>query len=307
MKIDPVLAGTVAAVVDEGTLDAAARRLRITPSAVSQRVKTLEQQLGRVLLVRAKPARATEAGEAVLRFARRYALLEHDALAEFGLRPGGARTRLPLAVNADSLATWFLAPLARLAERHPVDFDLHRADQDDTTDLLESGAVMAAVTSRAAPVPGCTVTPLAVLRYRAVASPAYLARWLPEGPVAGALAEAPCVDFDRHDRLQESWLRAVGAAPEEAPRHYVPTAHDFARAVELGLGWAMLPVPQAAPLLAAGTVVPLGGPDVPVPLHWQQWKVHSPLLAALTAEVTEEAARVLGPAPGARDREGPAR
>ncbi|HEY1104963.1 MAG TPA: LysR family transcriptional regulator, partial [Agromyces sp.] len=133
MQIPLDLARTLAAVIDEGTFDAAARRLRLTPSAVSQRVKTLEQQLGRVLVVRSKPARVTEAGAAVVRLARQLALLEHDALAEFGLdteRGGAYRpVPIPLAVNADSLATWFLPALARVAAEHPVVFDLHRDDQ----------------------------------------------------------------------------------------------------------------------------------------------------------------------------------
>ncbi len=89
MQVDPESARTVAAVLDEGSFDAAARRLLLTPSAVSQRIKTLEQQLGRILLVRSKPVRATEAGEAVARFGRQIALLERDAIAGFGLAGEG--------------------------------------------------------------------------------------------------------------------------------------------------------------------------------------------------------------------------
>lgn len=51
---------TFAAVLREGTLDAAARSLNITPSAVSQRLKALEQASGRVLLQRSNPVQATE-------------------------------------------------------------------------------------------------------------------------------------------------------------------------------------------------------------------------------------------------------
>ena len=79
------LARTLVAVVDAGTLDAAAQRLRITPSAVSQRLKALEQQLGRVLLVRSKPVAVTDAGASVVRLARQLALLEHDVLAELAI------------------------------------------------------------------------------------------------------------------------------------------------------------------------------------------------------------------------------
>ncbi|MGA7149383.1 MAG: LysR family transcriptional regulator, partial [Microbacterium sp.] len=93
MRIPFELAETLAVVVDDGTLDAAAQRLHITPSAVSQRIKTLEELLGRVVLVRSKPVRPTDAGSAVIRLARQAALLEHDTLAELGADPdGGART-----------------------------------------------------------------------------------------------------------------------------------------------------------------------------------------------------------------------
>ncbi|HZW41434.1 MAG TPA: LysR family transcriptional regulator ArgP [Agromyces sp.] len=302
MEIPLDLARTLAAVVDEGTFEAAARRLRITPSAVSQRVKALEQQLGRVLVVRSKPTRATEAGAPIVRLARQLALLEHDALAEFGLDEASVRPiSVPLAVNADSLATWFLPALARVAERHPVTFDLHRDDQDFTAGLLESGTVMGAVTSQATPVAGCLVRPLGVMRYEAVATPAFAARWGVEVAAGGradaaALASAPLVDFDRRDDLQREYLAASGIDPETPPRHYVPASHDFATAIKLGLGWGMLPGFQSRDELATGDLVRLGGAPIDVPLHWQQWNLRSPLLDAIAEELAAEAGRSLLPA-----------
>lgn len=288
VKIDPELAATVAAVADEGTLDAASRRLSITPSAVSQRLKTLEQQLGRVLVVRTRPATLTEAGEAVVRLARQIALLEHDALAGLGMDEGGARTSIPLAVNADSMSTWFLPPLARLSAAHGIDFDLHRDDQNFTARLLESGAVMAAVTSEGTPVAGCSVSPLGVIEYRAMATPQFAARWFAGGVDRDALLQAPFVDFDRRDALQHEWLEAWGVSHLGVPRHYVPASHDYALAVQYGLGWGMLPTMQATP-----DVVPLGGPTLRVQLFWQQWNLRSALLDTIASEVAAEANRVL--------------
>ena len=295
MEIPLDLARTLAAVIDEGTFDAAARRLHITPSAVSQRVKSLEHQLGRVLIVRSKPARPTDAGAAIVRLARQLALLEHDALAGFGLgeRDDESDARpvsVPLAVNADSLATWFLAALARVAQRHPVVFDLHRDDQDFTAGLLESGTVMGAVTSQAAPVAGCLVRPLGVMRYEAVATPGFVERWGVVGArVADALATAPVVDFDRRDDLQREYLDLRGVDADRPPRHYVPASNDFATAIKLGLGWGLLPVFQSADALDAGALVRLGGPPIDVPLYWQQWNLRSPLLDAIADSVIAEA------------------
>ncbi|GAA5206887.1 LysR family transcriptional regulator ArgP [Microbacterium kyungheense] len=296
LRIPFELAETLAVAVDEGTLDAAARRLHVTPSAVSQRIKTLEEHLGRLLLVRSKPVRATKDGAAVIRLARQLALLEHDALAELGAGADDETvlTSVPLAVNADSLATWFLPPLARLAVRHPVVFDLHRDDQDFTAGLLESGTVMGAVTSRAAPVAGCRSSVLGAMRYEAVATPGYVERWL-GGDRARALGHAPLVDFDRRDDLQNEWLTRQGIDPARPPRHYVPASSDFATAVRLGLGWAMLPRFQSQDALQRGELVLLGGPASDVVLHWQQWNLRSPLLDAIAEEIVAEGRRVLAP------------
>jgi LysR family transcriptional regulator (chromosome initiation inhibitor) len=306
MQLSAEFARTLAVVLDEGSLDAAARRLHVTPSAVSQRIKALEEQVGRVLLVRSKPVRPTEAAHAVVRYARQLALLEHDALRELGA--GDPRVTIPLAVNADSLATWFLAPLARLTADHPVLFDLHRDDQDFTASLLEAGTVMGAVTSRAEPVAGCRVVALGTMRYEAVATPGFVARWLSGSMTARVgnpgtrtgriaadphdLAGAPRVDFDRRDDLQRQWLERVGVG-DETPRHYVPASHDFATAIRLGLGWGLLPGFQSESALAAGELVPLGGPAIDVPLYWQQWNLRSALLDAVADEVVRHGRSVL--------------
>lgn len=287
MSLPLDLVRTLAVVVDEGTLDAAARRLHVTPSAVSQRVRALEERVGRVLLARTKPVRPTPAGDALMRLARQLDHLEQDALAQLGADSGAAV--LPLAVNADSLATWFLAPLARVAQRTSVVFELHRDDQDFTAELLESGIVMGAVTSRERPVAGCRVVPLGMLRYEAVASASFAERWFAAGVDAAALAQAPAVDFDRRDDLQSRWLAALGVAVGP-PRHLVPASHDFATAIRLGLGWGLLPRQQSADALQSGELVPLGGPRVDVPLFWQQWNLTSPLLDSVADELVAEAA-----------------
>ncbi|MDQ1124674.1 LysR family transcriptional regulator ArgP [Microbacterium trichothecenolyticum] len=292
MSIPLDLARTLAVVVEEGTLEAAARRLHVTPSAVSQRVRALEDQLGRVVLVRSKPVRTTEAGDAVVRLARQLALLEHDALAAIG-GEGGVVASVPLAVNADSLGTWFLPPLARVAARRPVVFDLHRDDQDFTAGLLETGTVMAAVTSRQTPVAGCRVRRLGVLRYEAVATTPFVARWFAEGVDADALSRAPVVDFDRRDDLQTQWLARRGVPAGAPPRHRVPASQDFATAVELGLGWGLLPRFPSASGLAAGSLVRLGDDPLDVPLFWQQWNLTSALLDDVADEVVAEGRRVL--------------
>ncbi|MFF1302059.1 LysR family transcriptional regulator ArgP [Streptomyces sp. NPDC058307] len=288
---------TLLAVVDEGTFDAAAAALHVTPSAVSQRVKALEQRTGRVLLVRTKPVRPTESGEVVVRFARQLARLERDALAELGMPGEGEVTRVSVAVNADSLATWFLGALARVPERDRLCFELRREDETRTAELLREGLAMAAVTSSPEAVAGCSVRALGRMRYLAAAGPEFVERCLGgssrEG-LANRLADAPVVTFDRSDDIQDGFLRELGRGGASRIRHAVPTSEGFVESVALGLGWGMVPEVQADPLLRTGRLVSLA-PDRPVdvPLYWQQWKLDSPALAALADAVTATASETL--------------
>ncbi|WP_018546043.1 LysR family transcriptional regulator ArgP [Streptomyces sp. LaPpAH-108] len=281
---------TLLAVVDEGTFDAAAATLHVTPSAVSQRVKALEQRTGRVLLQRTKPVRPTESGAVLVRYARQLARLERDTRRELGLSGAGEPARVSVAVNADSLATWFFGALTRVSG---LCFELHREDEGHTAALLREGLVMAAVTTAPDPVPGCSVRPLGRLRYLPAAAPKFAAR-LPEGPLAEALTEVPVVTFDLKDRLQDGFVRSLGGTGAGPLRHRIPTSEGFLQAVVAGLGWGLIPEPQALPLLADGRLVPLA-PDawVDVTLYWQQWKLDSPALAAMADAVSETAAGAL--------------
>lgn len=283
---------TLLAAVDEGTFEAAARTLHVTPSAVSQRVKALEQRTGRILLVRSKPMRLTESGSVVVRFARQLALLERDAAAELGL-DGGESQLVSIAVNADSLATWFLAGLELVIAGPPIRFELHREDQDHTEQLLRQGVVMAAVTTSPHPVQGCAVRPLGRMRYRAVATPRFVELWLPDGPSDVALARAPMVVFNHKDEMQDRFLRSFAPRVGGGPRHYVPASDAFLEAVEAGLGWGMIPDIQAATRGSRPLVEIAPGHPIDVPLYWQHWKLGSPALAAVGDAVAETAARLL--------------
>ncbi|MFJ3384917.1 MULTISPECIES: LysR family transcriptional regulator ArgP [unclassified Curtobacterium] len=294
---------TILAAVDLGTFDAAARALSITPSAVSQRIKAMEQLVGRVLLQRTAPIVPTPAGAVVLRHARQVRLLDDETARALGDGVDAAASipSIPLAVNADSLGTWFLDALALVRADTEVVFDLHREDQDRTAELLRSGTVMAAVTAESDPVQGCSSVPLGIDRYRAVASPAFVARYLDgadtERRMLQRLDRVPLVDYDHDDDLQQGFLRRVVGHAPRGPRHFVPTSADFARAVSLGFGWGLLPEAQCLGALERGTLVELTpGRRADVALWWQRWNLASPLLERVTDAVRTTAAERLHPA-----------
>lgn len=304
MRIDSRQLAALAAVLHEGSFEAAARTLHVTPSAVSQRIKALEERLGRVLIRRGSPCTATEAGQALQRHAQQLALLEAQALAPFGLdavvpRGRGSSAAPPLlplavAVNADSLATWFVPALAEVAGAHGVRFDLVVDDQDHSHELLREGRVMAAVTADPHPVQGCRAEPLGALRYLAVASPSFVARHFPSGPTHAALAVAPITVFDRKDQLQARFLRRLSHRVLAPPEHRIPSTHGFIHAALHGLGWGVHPQMLVASLVERGDLVEIApGHRLDVPLHWQSWRLDAPVLAALGAAVRAAARAAL--------------
>ncbi|MGV0577652.1 LysR family transcriptional regulator ArgP [Mycolicibacterium elephantis] len=285
VRIDGQQLAAFAAVIEHGSFDAAAARLHVTPSAVSQRIKALEQRVGQVLVVREKPCVATPAGVPLLRLAAQTALLEAEALGEMAGGTGGA-PRIAMAVNADSMATWFSAVFDALDD---VLFDIRIEDQDHSARLLREGVVMGAVTTERTPVSGCRVQPLGVMRYVPVASPAYRDRYLPDGFTAAAAAQAPSLAWNRDDALQDMLVRRVFRRDIIRPQHYVPTAEGFGAAVLAGLGWGMFPEALAQPHLDDGSFVRITKAHLDVPLFWQCWKLDSPIVARITEAVTAAA------------------
>ncbi|WP_372397230.1 LysR family transcriptional regulator ArgP [Azospirillum sp. HJ39] len=297
--LDYPLLAALAAVIRTGSFERAALQLHVTPSAVSQRVKLLEERLGSVLVVRGQPCTGTAAGQRLCQHVEQVALLESELRGALpGLAPADGPTTLRIAVNADSLATWFIAAMADVSG---CLFDLVLDDQDHSAEWLRKGEVLAAVTASAAPVPGCNSHPLGALRYRATTSPDYMRRHFANGVTAAALAGAPCLTFNRKDRLQVQWLRlALGdMAPGDVPApptHWLPSTHAFVDGALAGMGWGMNPEPLVADHLAAGRLVELvPGRPLDVPLHWQQSRIASTTLADLSRAVLRAGRRALHP------------
>lgn len=290
--IEAPLLAALAAVLRSGSFDAAAAALNLTPSAVSQRIKALEERMGTVLVIRSQPCQATPAGQRLARHADDILLLEQSLARDLGTGQG-TRPTLRIAVNADSLATWLLPALTALPEAL---FDLVIDDQDHSAALLRRGEVMAAVTAAAEPVQGCDCHRLGALRYIATASPAFRDRWFAAGVTASALAEAPALIFNAKDRLQSDWARALTGRRLALPCHVIGSSRAFVAAALLGLGWGLNPEPLVRRALAEGRLVALA-PEAPldVPLYWQISRLTGAALKPLTQALRAAARQNLWP------------
>lgn len=294
---DYKLLEALAAVIEEGGFERAARRLSLTQSAVSQRIRQLEETAGQPVLTRTQPPTPTAAGRKLLRHVRRVGLLEAELAREDGDTASGAgpwRT-LAVAVNADTLATWFTAAVLPLLLAERLALDIRVDDQERTHEFLRAGEVAGCVSTRPTPMQGCRAILLGVMRYHCCAAPAFAARWFPQGLATGPASLAPAVVFNRQDTVHDRFLEGLlGQSPQDAPRHHVPNSERFVDFVTGGAGYGLIPHLQAAEPLARGALVDLAPlAPMPVPLYWHCWNIPSPLLARLTRALREAGRRVL--------------
>ena len=286
--LDYAALAALAEIIRRGSFEAAAAALGVTPSAISQRIKGLEERMGEVLIHRGPPARGTPTGLRLMQHLDQVRLLEQA----LGAGPGAAPATLRIAVNADSLATWFPPVMAAL----DVIYDLVVDDQDHARDWLRKAEVSAAISSDPDPVPGCDAYPLGHMRYHALATPGFIARHFPHGVTKSALRQTPAVIFNTKDAAQNRWAETLTGAKLQLGGHQVPASEAFARVVELGLGWGMIPDSMAAPAIRDGRLAHLA-PDLPldIALYWHVQRAIRPAIAPLTTAIRTRAAAELRP------------
>jgi len=285
---DYALLDALASVVRNGSFDRAAREIGVTPSAISQRVKLLEDRLGVSLVVRGQPCTATAAGKRLCRHVEEIGLMEHSLRADLGaVIPAGRTPTIRIAVNADSLATWFIPGLAGT---EGFLFDLVIDDESNTADWLRRGEVSAAVSTAPGPVQGCGSRALGAQTYIATASPAFMRRWFPGGVDEAALREAPSITFNPSDELQDRWLVETFGRTISRPSHWIPSSYGFVDAALEGLGWGMNPASLVEPHLSAGRLVALlPGRPLRVPLFWHWSRAVENALKDVTASIVRTA------------------
>lgn len=302
---DPDALECLAAIIEEGGFERAAQRLSITQSAVSQRLRALEAQVGTVLIVRSRPLKPTQAGQLMLKHAKMMRLLRADLerdlreLAPSSTGGGREEERISVAINADSIATWALPALNPLAQGG-LPIEIIADDQEFTHEWLREGQVLGCVTSLGQALRGCRMEPLGTMDYVAVASAAYTAEHCPKGLNAHNFHRMPFVAFNRKDHLQHEFVaRAFGLSRVMLKQLFVPSSEGQIRAVRAGWGASVVPELGVRDLIASGELVNLAPRHrLGVALYWHCWNLSSDVLEALTTALREAAGRSLQPVKG---------
>lgn len=294
---DPNALECLAAIMEEGGFERAAVRLSITQSAVSQRLRSLEVQVGTVLIVRSRPLKATSAGRFLLKHALQMRLLRADLERDLkDLSPGllGAgqeEERISIAINADSIATWALPALSELAKQG-VGLEIITDDQDFTIEWLREGRVLGCVTTLKQALRSCKQVPLGAMNYVAVAEPAYADQFCPQGLSPLNFRALSFVAFNRKDDLQCEFVeRALQLKHVALNQFYVPSSEGQVRAVLAGWGASVLPELQVRGHIESGRLVNIAPEQVmPVELYWHCWNLQSAVLDSLTRALTSASA-----------------
>ena len=293
--LDYKLLAALAAVVECGGFERAARSLGLSQSAISQRIKLLEARAGAPVLQRASPPRPTPAGQRLLNHVQQVRLLERDLQQDIPMAGSDDQpARLRIALNADSLATWWAAAVAELCESERLLLDLLVDDQDVGLRRMRAGEVAGCLCATPEPVAGARSVLLRHMRYLAVACPAFIRQHFPEGLNAESVASAPAIVFGQDDQLQHRFVSQQAWAGQ-FPYHLCPSSEGFVRRLVSGLGWGMVPALQISQELADGVLQELApGEGIEVPLYWHYWRHGGRLLESLTNQLVREAPRWLG-------------
>jgi LysR family transcriptional regulator (chromosome initiation inhibitor) len=284
------------AVVQHGSFERAATVLNVTRGAISQRIKALEEALATMLVVREKPVVATRKGEILLRHIRALKTMEDDTISAI-LPKQQERAPVPIAiaVNADSLSTWFGPLVAELLSQFKIALEIVSDDQDHTFHRLTKGEVIGCVSSAPNAIAGFEATPLGAMHYLCVATPEFRRKYFKTGLSTAAVLAAPALLFDRKDALHDLYLEQLfGIKVDQYTRHYLPSPTALLDGICAGLGYAMAPSLRIAHLLDTGQLVELTpGCKVTVPLYWHHWKLELPLAQAMTQTITAHARKTL--------------
>ncbi|GAB1432842.1 LysR family transcriptional regulator ArgP [Spirochaetota bacterium] len=296
--LDYQLVEAFAVVLEEGGFAKAAERLFVTQSAVSQRVKLLEDSLGKTLISRGSPLKATAAGETLFRHYKQIISMEEETLGGLGAKYSdkfNAAPHLQIAVNIDSLHVWFLEAAAPLVNKYGFTLEVFMAGHAQTIDLLKAGAVYACISSQRQPVDGCTVDILGPLKYALVASGDFAGRYFADGFSREAACRAPVVDLDRQDSMQRNVLfKAFGDPQICPPIQYFPTADSYDRAIRAGLGYGLVPVVNIRKELEEGSLVELDKSlRIELSLYWHAWKHSASTFKNFSGDFVETASRLL--------------
>ncbi len=284
----------MAAVIEAKGFEQGAIRLRITQSAISQRIKLLEESVGTPVLVRASPPELTALGKLLMNHYQKVCLLE-DELQQM-IHPDHAKKwgPLPIAINRDSLALWFMDAVGDFLKQNNVILQLVAEDQEQTYHHLKSGRVFACVSTRKEPLQGCKVNWLGSMNFYLVASPSFCKQWFSDGVTVDSLLQAPAVIFDERDHMLDDFMYENFAILDMPATHQMPALAEYEKFIVDGYAYGLLATVQVEDRLEKTTLFNIcPGNAMKLDLYWHTWQLETDVAKRFSQSLISNAPRFI--------------
>jgi LysR family transcriptional regulator, chromosome initiation inhibitor len=277
----------------EGTFLKASKRLGLSQPAVSERIRLLEQAVGSPLIIRSVPVQPTHQGQRLINHFYEVSLMESSVVDTLGMNHDATESLpiIPVAVNFDSLATWFIPAVSPLLEQRKCIFQFQSLDQRLTIEELKAGRVVACVSSVKTAPGGCVSEFLGHLNYICVSSPDFLKRYFAKGPALRDLIAAPSVVYGKDDYMHDEFLRRHFKKEHAAPSYmFVPHLNAMRETILSGYAYGLLPEISVTQDLRVGTLKEVTpGKRLVTELYWHSTDIRTPILTSLRTAIKEYA------------------
>jgi LysR family transcriptional regulator (chromosome initiation inhibitor) len=272
-NFDYKLLAALAEVIDLQSFELAANKLYISQSAISQRIKSLEEFVGQPVIIRSQPLELTAAGEQLVSHYKKITQLEDELTPILSPEQPSKPLKISLAINADSIATWFIKAITPVLQNHLVELNLMIEHEERTLDKLRTGEAIGAVSVIEKPLKGYRAFKLGNMEYCLVANKNFKAKYFNEGVNKESLKMAPAISYDHKDDMHVRYIaRHFNLAASEYYCHSVRSSEAFVELAKQGVAYCLLPKLQISHELASGELINLL-PDKELieTLYWHSW------------------------------------
>jgi len=292
---DYKLLHALSTVIKQQSFDKAAIEMCITQSAVSQRIRLLEQNMGQPVLIRSQPIVPTEMGARLLAHYQQVQLLEQDILPSIEASDMGQLVNINIASNADTLATWLTDALNEVAHEHRLAANILISDEERTIQYLKRGEVFGAISTQEKALPGCMSDLLGEMEYVLVASPLFVERYFSNGINQISLYHAPAVAFDQKDAMHIKFIeKEFGLKGGSYPCHTVRSSEAFVDFATKGLAYCLIPRLQIEKQLKSDELVNLlPNSGLTRTLYWHRWALLKGVFKTLSNAIMDKGKMVL--------------
>jgi len=286
-SLDYKLLQSLDAIIAEQSFDGASKRLNITQSAISQRIKQLEEQCTQPVLVRGTPLKVTDLGAKLLNHYQQVIQLETDLLVDINPEKSLAPVTIAIALNADSIASWFIPAIADVLKIHNIELDLHVINESISHELIKDGKAFAAISDKPTGSPKTKVTPIGNIVYKLCAHPSFRDKHFPNGLNADSLSSAPGINYDHMDNMHYNYIEQhFGLTKGEYPCHRVRSAEGLLNLALNGVAYSLFPEPQIKQYLASGELIDIAPKlHLSQPLFWHSWILEQGLRKVISEHV----------------------